>query len=223
MKQNDQSPSEDANGKLDLLFLTDDSSASIELEPIDRKDLADRSESPLNTFFLCDGQGTVYKRVMTVYEEMNCCTVRLQMKYEPGTQAGKYKYWWQYLEIHFQTSSNMQYLEIAMDSTHETNKEPRFHFKELQQENHDMQFIDRVHYKVFKDAQILDDRNVDWQLGDKHKEFPIHARRLRLTLKFPGRKPDTSFKLKLVVQDSEDGRRIPCDPQVGNDPPQPDI
>jgi hypothetical protein len=170
-----------------------------------------------------DIPGTVYRRKATLHKHVNHCPVKLEITYVPGTIAARYRYWWELVDILYRTLSSEQTLELVMDSKQARGDgTPRFYFEKLKQSpDHDMRYIHAVECKTIVDPSLEDDPNAQWISVSKEKKFPVNTRRVRLTLRLPTDSP-SAFDLKVDVRDAEGGT-IGCDPQVGNDPPQPDI
>ena len=157
------------------------------------------------------------KRTIHIDENVNVFSLVLKAYQGDGTHPYDNRHYWQHTEIVFHTESSVQTLQIVMHSPQADNGVSRFHLHSINEESHRLDVIDEiVHYS------LKDDAAGPWHPLKKDATFPAHTKRIKLKLHLPGDK-EQYFALKMRAKDIRDAHPFNCDPQVGNDPPRPDI
>ena len=157
------------------------------------------------------------KRTIHINENVNNFSLVLKAYQSDGTHPYDNRHYWQHTDIVFHTRSSVQTLQIVMHSPQVDNGVSRFHLHNINEESHRLDVIDEiVHYS------LKDDAAGPWHPLKKDATFPAHTKRINLKLHLPGDK-EQYFALKMRAKDIRDAHPFNCDPQVGNDPPRPDL
>ncbi len=157
------------------------------------------------------------ERRIDVDENVNEFSVVLKAYQENGTRDYENQHYWRYTKIVFHTEQSEQTLQIVMYSPQTDNGVSRFHLHDIDEESHKLDVIDDI-----IEYSLNDDPAGPWHKQKKDAEFPHHTKRVKLKLHLPGDE-EQYFALKMRAKDIRDAFPFKCDPQVGNDPPQPDI
>ncbi len=157
------------------------------------------------------------KRTIHIDDYVNDFSLVLKAYQADGTHPYDNRHYWQHTDIVFHTNSSVQTLQIVMHSPQTDNGVSRFHLHDINEESHKLNVIDAiVHYS------LKDDAAGPWHPLKKDATFPAHTKRIKLKLHLPGNE-EQYFALKMRAKDIRDAHPFNCDPQVGNDPPGPDI
>jgi hypothetical protein len=122
----------------------------------------------------------------------------------PGTE-----YHWKHRIIRFDTPNRTQDLTVRLKTIEQHNNKPRFHFHDFDAEKPD--FVDSLHYP---DAGSPG----GWKKLKKGDKFPPHTDKILIRFAIPRGAP--LFNFRAVIFDLTKDWPVPCDPQVGNDPPK---
>lgn len=133
----------------------------------------------------------------------------LTMREVNGQSTGNF-----YPEVfQFKTNSDTQTVSIMMDSPETVEDDnghpyPRFHF---------LQLIPTAQGFIQSITHHTPDGNSRDLLPSEIS--PSHTNKITLNLRMHGKKPRTSFYIKVIVWDRKEKAVGEADPQVGNDPP----
>ncbi|MFZ5635241.1 MAG: hypothetical protein ACOY82_01505 [Pseudomonadota bacterium] len=116
-------------------------------------------------------------------------------------------YEWNPSIIQFQTMNSIQYLYIILTTSSAHNGKPRFHLHGATSEIPD-HLLKIQHRPV---GQFVD--------LPKYAPFPKDTGMIKVFFKMPGNQTTPLFKFDVIVWDNAVPTDVPCDPQVGNEPP----
>jgi hypothetical protein len=139
---------------------------------------------------------------------LNIDTAIAELRVEEKLLSSGKPYEWTPSSIQFRTKNNLQHLYVVLVTSSTHNSKPRFHLHGATSEFPD-KYPMKVQHKPVGEFVDL----------PRFLAFPKDTDMIKIWFDMPGHQPTNPFKFDVIAWDNATSEDVPCDPQVGNEPP----